>query len=666
MFKFLRKYLHLHFLLLLSLFITGCGGGGFIDISTLKKELNLADLPGAKDYPNADAIRILERHDTQLTLTADGYVTTQETIHIVQKLLKNIEQYAFIEIELGSSQKLEKISARTVKADGTAVELQPEDFLYSSGSSDATSFFTDSKTVKFTFPAIEKSCLIEYIYTVKKDFAFRYDVWYTQRTMPVLKNEYILRFPKLLILSRGLGGAGWNWNYQPYNLSLPKPVTDEGVKNNDLAQPMTVTWTLKNVDAFDPEPNMPPWNNYLGHVRFAPNDWKSWNDISTWYYNDLFEPQVETSTKIKSLAQSLTKNFKTDEEKIEALNRYVRNMRYVSIVLGEGGLIPNTPSKVIERNYGDCKDKSTLLISLCRALGITAKPVLVLTADRGDVDENFASWRFNHMIVQATTSAGKSYFIDATAEFATINDLPSACEGIKTLVMDSEGKASFQKTPVSSSKDNVTSFNCDIKVEPDGAALLDVTITYKGKEAQEARHQLKDLTKDELVRHCSNYIIEDFINAKIDNITHTPVDSVYTDMKLRFTVSLSSIFTKAADLTIARINPFRIFSQYSWLKRDKRFYPLQFPYRFTMEKNITVQLPDQYYAIRSLPEKLSLTNKNMGYNSHYEDLGAGKVQFKETFLLKENRITPQYYSEFRTNIEQLKNKSEEKIVLNKK
>lgn len=666
----MKKSLRLFVVILLFvpvlLFSPGCGGGGFIDVSSLKDELNVSEIPGAKEYPNADAIRILERHETELTITSDGYVNTQEKVHIIQKLLKNIDQYAFIEIDLGGGQKLEKIVARTVKADGTVIELKPEDFLLSSGSSDANSFYTDEKSVKFTFPAIEKNCIIEYVYTIKKGFAFRYDVWFTQNTVPILKNEYILRFPKLLILAKGLGGAGWNWNFKPYNLDLPKQVTDEGIKNKDLAQPMTVTWTLNNVDAFEPEPNMPAWSNYIGHVRFAPSDWKSWNDISTWYYKELFEPQVETSSKIKSLAESLTKDLASDEEKIEALNRYVRNMRYVSIVLGDGGLVPNPPSKVIERNYGDCKDKSTLLVSLCRSIGITAKPVLVLTEDRGEIDESFASWRFNHMIIQATTSSGKSYFIDATAEFATLTDLPVGGEGVKTLVMNSDGKASFQKTPVSTASDNVTTFNADIQIKPDGAAEMDVTILYKGNAAQEARYKLKDLTKDELARHCGNYIAEDFINAKIDNISHTPVDSVYSEMKLQFTVSFASLFTKAADLSMARINPFHIFNQYSWLKREKRSYPLLLPYRFTINKNITVQLPDQYYELRSMPEKLSLTNKNMEYDTRCQDLGGGKLRFQETFSLKENRITPQYYSEFRNLIEQMKNKSEEKIVLNKK
>lgn len=661
-----RKLIPVPLFILISLFISGCGGSGFIDVSSLKSELNLAEIPGQKEYPNADAIRILERHETQLTLTADGYVTTEEKIHIIEKLLKNIESRAFVEIELGSGQKLEKIFARTVKNDGTVVELKPEDFLLTSGSSDNTSFYTDGKSVKFTFPAIEKNCIVEYVYTVKKDFAFRYDIWFTQNTVPILKNEYILRFPKLLVLARGLGGAGWNWNYQPYNLSLPKPVTDEGIKNQDLAQPMSITWTLRNVDAFDPEPNMPAWTNYIGHMRFAPSDWESWDDISSWYYNKLFEPQVETSSKIKQLAESLTKGLSSDEEKIEALNRYVRNIRYVSIVLGDGGLTPNPPSKVIERNYGDCKDKSTLLLSLCRAIGIKTNPVLVLTSDRGEIDENFTSWRFNHMIVHTTTGAGKSYFIDPTAEFAILNDLPASVEGIKMMVIDQDGKARFQKSPSSASKDNLTSYNCDMIVEADGSAKIDVTITYTGKEAQSARYELKDLTNDELIRHCRAYIVEEFINSGISNISHTPVDSVYMPMKLQFTVTLPSVLTKAGDLSLAAVNPFKIFHRYGWLNRDKRFYPLQFPYRFTVEKNINIQLPEKYYTVRSVPEKLSLSSGTMGYTSQYEDLGGGKIHSKETFILREARLLPKDYPDFRKNVEKLKNKSEEKLVLSKK
>ena len=50
---------------------------------------------------------------------------------------------------------------------------------------------------------------------------------------------------------------------------------------------------------------------------------------------------------------------------------------HVGIDLGVGRFQPHAASQVLSNQYGDCKDKDTLLEALLRAKGISVSPALV-------------------------------------------------------------------------------------------------------------------------------------------------------------------------------------------------------------------------------------------------------------------------------------------------
>ena len=61
-----------------------------------------------------------------------------------------------------------------------------------------------------------------------------------------------------------------------------------------------------------------------------------------------------------------------------------RSVHYVGVAFGVGRYQPHAASEVLTNQYGDCKDKHTLLASLLAAAGIKAYPVLVNSSHRID------------------------------------------------------------------------------------------------------------------------------------------------------------------------------------------------------------------------------------------------------------------------------------------
>ena len=51
---------------------------------------------------------------------------------------------------------------------------------------------------------------------------------------------------------------------------------------------------------------------------------------------------------------------------LTALRMIQDNIRYASISTGPGSYRPHPSDLVLERNFGDCKDKSLLLVNLLR------------------------------------------------------------------------------------------------------------------------------------------------------------------------------------------------------------------------------------------------------------------------------------------------------------
>lgn len=82
--------------------------------------------------------------------------------------------------------------------------------------------------------------------------------------------------------------------------------------------------------------------------------------------------QVRTDDYTKNLADSLTKGCKTKTCEVQSMLNLVSQIPYK---INES--VARSGKNVIEQNYGDCDDKSNLLISILKAKGYEAYFVLV-------------------------------------------------------------------------------------------------------------------------------------------------------------------------------------------------------------------------------------------------------------------------------------------------
>jgi hypothetical protein len=119
---------------------------------------------------------------------------------------------------------------------------------------------------------------------------------------------------------------------------------------------------------------------------------------------------------INQVFKEIFNGNETRDEKINKLINYVQDdIRYMGMESGIGSIKPFPPEQVIKQRFGDCKDKSLLLVSLLKQIGIEqAYPALVNTYLRNETNKQFPSGEiFNHCIVNFIVDS-VNYWVDPT------------------------------------------------------------------------------------------------------------------------------------------------------------------------------------------------------------------------------------------------------------
>ncbi|HKV93301.1 MAG TPA: DUF3857 domain-containing protein, partial [Candidatus Angelobacter sp.] len=200
----------------------------------------------------------------------------------------------------------------------------------------------------------------------------------------------------------------------------------------------------------------------------------SWADVGNWYAG-LEKDRRVPSAAVRAQADELTKGLQTDIEKIQALYDYTaENFRYVSLSLGMGQYQPHSAEEVLHNQYGDCKDKNTLLVSLLEAEGFHASSVLIDSGRKLDPDIPSPA-QFNHVITMLPLGK-EEIWMDTTAEVAPFRLLMYPLRKKQSLVI-APGGAHLEETPADSPVPDSEIVKIDGKIDDTGK--LDANIAYE-------------------------------------------------------------------------------------------------------------------------------------------------------------------------------------------
>jgi len=208
----------------------------------------------------------------------------------------------------------------------------------------------------------------------------------------------------------------------------------------------------------------------------------SWEQIGLWYAG-LEKDRRAPSPEVRAKAEELTKGFDNDLDKVEALYDFVaKNFRYVSLSLGLGRYQPHASSDVLHNQYGDCKDKHTLLASLLEAEGMHASSVLINSSRKLDPDVPSPS-QFDHVItLLPMTTPHEEVWMDTTSEVAPFRLLAYSLRKKQALVIPASGTPHLEETPADTPMPDSEISEVDGKINEIGKLEAHVHYTFRGDE----------------------------------------------------------------------------------------------------------------------------------------------------------------------------------------
>ncbi len=201
----------------------------------------------------------------------------------------------------------------------------------------------------------------------------------------------------------------------------------------------------------------------------------SWEEMGRWYAG-LEKDRRQPTAEIRGKAAELIKGKTGDIDKIQALYDYVApNFRYISLSFGVGRFQPHAAADVLHNEYGDCKDKHTLLASLLEASGYHASSVLINSSRKLDPDIPSPS-QFDHVFTMVPLGK-EEVWMDSTTEVAPFRLLASVLRKKQALIIPAKGASHLQETPADPPMVNRQISEIDGKVNELGK--LDAHIRYE-------------------------------------------------------------------------------------------------------------------------------------------------------------------------------------------
>lgn len=300
-----------------------------------------------------------------------------------------------------------------------------------------------------------------------------------------------------------------------HDTALEPEVRDDGEYREYL-------WDQSGITPKVLEGNLPAWYDPLPYIQLS--DFASWADVAVWG-DSLFSYRGPVPRSLADAAARIRAGSPSTTQRTLAALRFVQDeVRYMGVEIGANSHRPYPPAMVMQRRYGDCKDKTLLLITLLRELGVTARPALVSTEYRGRIRDHHPTARsFDHAIVQVEID-GQTHWIDPSAlyERGGLEDVAARYGGALVLGALGDPLVEIREPP---GQRPLTSITASIELGGVGKpAAMEVRTEYRGSAANAIREQLRSTPASELQRRYAEFYARQYPSLQSNGVPEIEED----------------------------------------------------------------------------------------------------------------------------------------------
>jgi hypothetical protein len=382
----------------------------------------------------------------------------------------------------------------------------------------------------------------------------------------------------------------------------------------------------------------------------------SWADINKQFSEDAnFGDEITGNAFLRKVAEEVTAGRTTPEQKIAAIERYVKNTvqwdgfsrRYTTKPL----------RKVLDDKKGNSAEINLLLASILDKAGIKVSPVLLSTRDHGFVRETVpVSSQFNYVVCMVLID-GKTVLLDATDKLLPVGVLPERCLNGSGFVVSKGGNFSWieLKSPIRS-RDYYTT---EMVLKQDGSMKGNIEVEHSGYYAQQERQQFLETGEQDYVKA--------FVGGRSWNIeksTFANTADVAEPFKEAYEVSIGDQVTAAGD--IIYVNPFLVLQiDENPFKLETRQYPVDFGSSMETLLISKITIPPGY-VVDELPKSAVLKlPENAARYMYNLTLTGDQITLTSSLQLNNSLFSQEEYPHLREFYNLVVAKQAEQIVLKK-
>ncbi|MGQ0833307.1 MAG: DUF3857 domain-containing protein [Gammaproteobacteria bacterium] len=600
----------------------------------------------APDWMRAQIGAALPEHDgetnavvlyseTELTVQAVGKMKRLER-RVYKILRRGGEVYGTVRAEFGPQNRITGMRGWSIPPEGKDYEVREKDVV-ETGITDIEGgeLISDVRRKWLRIPAATPGSIVGYEIEQELQPYAMTDQWDFQDTVPVREARYSVRLPP-------------GWSYNVFWLNHPETPLAESAAGQ-------ARWVIGDVTPVKLEANMPPWRGIAGRMVLSlqPPDGKqggfqSWKDVGTWYLG-LTDGRRDASPEIRQKVQELTASASDVLVKIQALARFAqKDIRYVAIALGIGGVQPHPAAEVLKHGYGDCKDKATLLSSMLKAVGVESHYVIINTR-RGSVTATTPpNLGFDHVVLAIQLPAavdtsmlpaftthetlGRLLFFDPTDPLIPLGRLPGALQANFGMLVTSGGGELVQ-LPQTASELNGVQRMAKLILDEDGTLRGDVQEIWSGDGAAAQRYALRTARQDvDQIKSVESMLTHSLSTFQILKAAVRNLHAVNQPLEWHYTLEVDRYAKTAGDLLLVRPRVLGTLSSALLATKEPRRHPIEFDAPVRNSDVFEITLPAGY-EIDELPPAIEEDLGFIAYRSVTEFKG-NVLRYQRAFEIR--------------------------------
>ncbi len=606
-----------------------------------------ADIP---DSIKKNADYIVWKHCKEFYIKDRGRAIDKEFIAVC---IKDQHSKIFNDIEVlyGKGEAVTSFKAEIFDAQGNFVKrLKKLDIIDNSAVS-GFSLFEDTRVMYAEFFHNTYPYTLVFEYEKKVEGLLNLPTWDFQRlpNSGVISSKFEILTPENI-----------TFKYRSYNLSNePIIVTENKIKK--------YSWEEKNLTPKEYKEKSPPIIYYKPVLFLAPASFsegeyegslETWNSYGKWFWH-LNQERDKLPEETKKIIIDLTKDAKTDKEKVKIIYQFMQNKtRYVSVQLGIGGYQTFPAEYVDSKGYGDCKALSNYTYSLLKEVSVKSYFTLV-NAGRGEDDilYDFPCHQFNHAILCVPLKSD-TIWLECTDQKKPFNFLGSFTDDRHVIMVTEEG-GKLVKTPRYRKEVNTQYRNIELKLDTEGNAKAKVHTEFSGLQYENREGWSGRSVKEQKDALKENYAIS---GMEINNFKFMEfkdeIPSIHEDLDL----NILRFASTSGKRMFIKMN---VFNQASYVpKNEERKIPFRLTYEFMDADTLNFEIPDGY-TIENQPKDYDLATKFGTYSCKFEQNG-NKIRFIRNYSSEKGIFPAEDYKDYYEFRKTIKKADKAKLVLVKK